>query len=152
MNKENIKVAVIASKFNREITDNLVEGSRIALKESGVKEENIKIFYVPGAFEIPSLMKKLCRENNDKKIYDGILAIGCVIKGETAHFEYISSAVSENINRIAYEYEIPTGFCVLTCYTDEQAESRCRLNPANADTNKGYDAAIAMLEMIEILK
>ena len=151
MKKEDVKVAVIASKFNREIIDNLVEGCRIALKESGVKEENIKIFYVPGAFEIPSLMKKLCRENNDRKIYDGIVTIGCVIKGETAHFEYISSAVTDSINRIAYEYEMPTGFCVLTCYTNEQAESRSRLNPANADTNKGYDAAIAMLEIIDLL-
>lgn len=144
-------IAVIMSKFNREITDNLLSGAVQAFTANGVSQDNIVIYLVPGAFEIPFILRKLCKDNLLNG-FDGILTIGCVIKGETAHFEYISSAVSDNINYISSKYEIPVGFCVLTCYNDAQAEARSRVNPCNAENNKGYEAAIALLEMIELNK
>ncbi len=85
-----------------------------------------------------------------KRKYDGILTIGTVIKGETAHFEYISQSVSDSINKISYEYEMPTGFCVLTCYTPQQAYERSII-PPDAENNKGYESALAVLEMISLL-
>ncbi|MCX6161525.1 MAG: 6,7-dimethyl-8-ribityllumazine synthase [Ignavibacteriae bacterium] len=145
------KIGIIASRFNPEITDNLITGALTALKTKGVSEDDITLIKVPGAFEIPAVLEKICKDNN-KYVFDGILTIGCVIKGETAHFEYISSAVSGNICRISSKYGIPTGFCVLTCYNDAQAEERSRVNPATAENNKGYESALAVLEMINLLK
>ncbi|MCE1165599.1 MAG: 6,7-dimethyl-8-ribityllumazine synthase, partial [Bacteroidetes bacterium] len=102
-------------------------------------------------YEIPSVLEKLCR-NNDKHKYDGILTLGCVIKGETAHFEYISSAVSHNINLIASKYSVPVGFCVLTAYTDEQAEARSAGENINGGNNKGYEAAESLIDTINLMK
>jgi 6,7-dimethyl-8-ribityllumazine synthase len=149
--KSNYKIAIIASRFNTGITENLVKGALKFFSEQKMGEENITFYNVPGAFEIPSVYEKICSKNDQLK-YDGVLTIGCVIKGETAHFEYISSAVSNNINLISSKYSVPVGFCVLTCYTDEQAEARSRIDLCNADTNKGYDAAAALVEMIDLMK
>lgn len=152
MNYEKLIIAIIASRFNEEIVDNLIFGAVEALKSKGVKEENIHKISVPGAFEIPVMLKKLCRENIFRKKYDGILTLGCIIKGETAHFEYISSAVSNSISNISYEYEVPTGFGVLTCYTEKQAQERSSKKSPDKDNNKGFESALALLDMIELLK
>jgi len=149
-NNENLKIAIIVSRFNEPITGNLLEGALTALKNNNVEENDVDIFYVPGAFEIPSLLKKICRKNSDRKKYDGIITIGCVVKGETAHFEYICNSVSFNINTISYEYEMPLGFCVLTCYTPQQAYERS-LMPPDEDNNKGYEAALTVLEMVSLM-
>ncbi|MFA5012919.1 MAG: 6,7-dimethyl-8-ribityllumazine synthase [Ignavibacteria bacterium] len=146
-----LKIAVISSRFNEEITGNLIEGAIKLFLEKGVKEKDINLFLVPGAYEIPTVLEKILKKNSRLK-YDGILTVGCVIKGETAHFEYISGAVSNNINLISSKYSVPVGFCVLTTYSDEQAEARSRLNPCNAETNKGYESAAAVLEMIDLIK
>lgn len=143
-------IGIIISRFNAPVTENLLKGAIEALKISGIDESRIEVFYVPGAFEIPSLLKKLCRLNSEKKRFDGILTIGCVIKGGTAHFEYISSTVTQNIGSISAEYEIPVGFCVLTCYTPLQAFERSGM-PPNAENNKGFEAAESLLEMINLL-
>jgi 6,7-dimethyl-8-ribityllumazine synthase len=145
------RIAIIASRFNAEITDNLITGAVTALMTNGVSKDDITLFKVPGAFEIPAVLEKICKDKN-KQAFDGILTIGCVIKGETAHFEYISSAVSDNICKTSSEYGIPTGFCVLTCYNDMQAEERSRVNPATPENNKGYESALAVLEMINLFK
>ena len=145
------KIAIISSSFNEEITGNLIQGAVKSLTVNGVSHEDIRIFYVPGAFEIPTVLERICSKNNVLK-FDGIITIGCVIKGGTAHFDYISSAVSQNINYISSKYGMPTGFCVLTTYTDEQAEARCRIDVCNAETNKGYESADAVIEMINLLK
>ncbi|MFA7361365.1 MAG: 6,7-dimethyl-8-ribityllumazine synthase [Candidatus Kapaibacterium sp.] len=145
-----LKIAIISSRFNEEITGNLIEGSKRLFIEKGVKEKDIYLYLVPGAFEIPSVLEKILKKNNKLK-YDGILTIGCVIKGETAHFEYISGAVSTGINQISSKYGVPVGFCVLTTYNDEQAEARSHMNPCNAETNKGYESADAVLEMIDLM-
>ena len=110
--KSHYKIAVISSRFNQEITGNLIKGALKLFSENNLGEEQITFYNVPGAFEIPAVLEKICKKNDILK-FDGILTIGCVIKGETAHFEYISSAVSGNINRIASGYSVPVGFCVL---------------------------------------
>ncbi|MCB0725971.1 MAG: 6,7-dimethyl-8-ribityllumazine synthase [Ignavibacteria bacterium] len=151
LNNEDLKIAIIISRFNEPITGNLLEGALTALKNNNVEEEDIDIFYVPGAFEIPAVFKKICRINSGKKKYDGVITIGCVIKGETAHFEYICESVSINLNTISFEYEMPHGFCVLTCYTPQQAYERS-LMPPDEDNNKGYEAALTVLEMVSLMK
>ena len=150
MNNNNYNIGIIVSRFNKPVTDNLLEGALKALTENGIDESRCDVFHVPGSFEIPVVLKKLSRENIDRKKYDGIITIGCVIKGETAHFEYISRTVSDSINKISYEYEMPVGFCVLTCYTPQQAFERS-LIPPNPDNNKGYEAAKSLLEIIPLL-
>jgi 6,7-dimethyl-8-ribityllumazine synthase len=150
LNNSNLKIGIIVSKFNEPLTDNLLKGALHALESNNIGKDNIEIYYVPGAFEIPVVLKKLCRQNVDKKNLDGIITIGCVIKGETAHFEYICSSVSSAISKISYEYEMPVGFCVLTCYTAEQAYERSGV-PPDAGNNKGYGAALVVIEMINLL-
>lgn len=149
LNFNNVRIGIIISKFNGPIIKNLLEGALKAFKNNGLGEDDIEVFYVPGAFEIPAVLKKLCRMNLDKKRFDGFLTLGCLIKGETAHFEYISESVSNGINTISCEYEIPVGFCVLTCYTAQQAYHRSG-NPPDADNNKGYEAALTVMEMISL--
>jgi 6,7-dimethyl-8-ribityllumazine synthase len=151
MKLDNLKFSIVVSKFNEVVTSNLLSGAIEALKQNQVKEKNIKVFYTPGAFEIPLALKKLCRKKGKGK-FDGIIALGCIIKGETAHFEYISNAVSKSIAQLNLEFEIPIAFGILTCYTPEQAFARCELNPCNEDTNKGFEAGLAVLEMIKLLK
>ena len=151
MKTENIKIAVVVSKFNEVITSNLLSGAMTAMKQNKVKDKNVKVYYAPGAFEIPLILKKLCRKKGKDK-FDGIIALGCVIKGETAHFEYISDAVSKKIIQLTTEFEIPIAFGVLTCYTSEQAFARCEINPCNEDTNKGFEAVLALLDSIKLIK
>lgn len=146
-----MKIGIIISKFNEPITENLLQGAIKALKDKGLSEENTEVFFVPGAFEIPLVLKKLCSKNIQKKIFDGFITLGCVIKGETAHFEYICDNVSRKISDMSVEFEIPVGFCVLTCYTSLQAYERS-LMPPNAENNKGYEAALTVLEMISLIK
>ncbi|MBM4158516.1 MAG: 6,7-dimethyl-8-ribityllumazine synthase [Ignavibacteria bacterium] len=145
------KIAVVISTFNEEITGRLLKGALKALKDKNIKSENILIFRVPGAFEIPLITETLAKKAKIKKI-EGIITLGCVIKGETAHFEYISNSVSINLNRISSVYSIPVGFGILTCYDVAQAYERSRDNPPDSDNNKGYETALAVLETIETLK
>ncbi|MCB0723642.1 MAG: 6,7-dimethyl-8-ribityllumazine synthase [Ignavibacteriae bacterium] len=142
------RIGIVVSKFNTPITEKLLKGALQALSEKGVPESNIDVIHVPGAYEISITLKKLC---NSEKNYDGLIALGCLIKGETAHFEYICNSVSTLINSIACEFEIPIGFGVLTCYTAEQAYERSLDDPINAERNKGYESTQAVLEMVETL-
>ena len=145
------KIAIVVSRFNSFMTQAMLDGAIDTLSRHGLDTEKTTVVWVPGAFEIPAVLEKICK-NNNKYVFDGILTIGCVIKGETAHFEYISSAVSGNICTISSKYGIPTGFCVLTCYNDAQTEERSRVNPATAENNKGYESALAVLEMVNVMK
>jgi 6,7-dimethyl-8-ribityllumazine synthase len=146
-----LRIGIIISKFNEPIVENLLKGALLGLENNGVSESDIKVFFVPGAFEIPVVLKNLCRKNTEFRLFDGFITLGCVIKGETAHFEYISQAVTDGINKLNMEYEIPTAFCVLTCYTPQQAYERSG-NPPTSSNNKGYEAALSVLEMINIMK
>ena len=138
------KIAVIVSRFNEEVTEGLLKGAMSVLHENKYDGKNISVIHVPGAYEIPLTAKHLCMSGK----YCGVICLGAVIKGETAHFEYISNAVSNGIMSLNLEYAMPVSFGVLTCYTDEQAVKRS----SDDEHNKGREAASAVLDMIRILK
>ena len=150
-NCEKLRIAIVISNFNRSITDKLLKGALSALKEYGVQKMNIKVIRVPGAFEIPIITSALLRPLSIKDEVDGIITLGCLIKGETAHFEYIASSVSNTLNQLSTNGRIPIGFGILTCYTKQQALDRCRINPITPDSNKGYESVMAVLETINII-
>lgn len=142
LNGKGLKVAIVQARFNQEITDALVKGAVKALKESKIANQDIKIFQAPGSFEIPLLCQRLAKT----KKYNGIIAIGAVIKGETAHFDYIARAAADGITRVALDYNIPIAFGVITTYNMKQARARARDNKSN----KGYEAGMALVEMINL--
>jgi 6,7-dimethyl-8-ribityllumazine synthase len=136
-------MAVVASRFNEPIVKKLVEGAMQALVESGVVFEDIDVVWVPGAWELPIAARWLLASER----YDGLVAVGAVIRGDTAHFDYIAGEASRGLAAASADTETPIGFGVLTCDTDEQAEERA----GGAHGNKGYDAAVAALEMVDLL-
>lgn len=142
--KKDARIAIVVSRFNEEVTGGLLKGAIGCLTENGYEEKDLKIVYCPGAFEIPLTAKHLCRSGK----YCGIICLGAVIKGQTAHFEYISHAVTQGIMLLNVEFEIPVSYGVLTCYTDEQAAKRS----SDDAHNKGREAAGAVLDMIKLLK
>lgn len=134
------KIAIVVSKFNSEITDGLLNSALQVLKENNFSDKDIRVVTCPGAFEITFLARKLC----ESKKYDAVICSGAVIKGQTAHFEFISYAVTHGILQLNLECDIPVIFGVLTCYTEEQASKRS----GNDENNKGAEAARAAMEMI----
>jgi 6,7-dimethyl-8-ribityllumazine synthase len=133
------RFAIIASEYNSVIMDRLIGGARRALKD----QEQVTVVRVPGAFEIPLAARRAALS----KKYDGIVALGCVVRGETPHFEYISSAASSGLQQVALETGIPVGFGLLTVNTVQQAMDR-----SGESGNKGSEAAMAALEMIHVLR
>ncbi|HEY3251158.1 MAG TPA: 6,7-dimethyl-8-ribityllumazine synthase [Ignavibacteria bacterium] len=142
--ESSLRIAIVISRFNDEITGGLLNGAMEILKENDINDKNVNVISCPGAFEIPLTAKALLK----KKKYDAIICLGAVIKGQTAHFEFISYAVTHGILQLNLESGIPVTFGVLTCYNDEQAVQR---SSSDAD-NKGREAAIAALDMIRLLK
>src|SRR5256885_15333382 len=136
------RIVVIASRFNEAIVQKLVDGALEALVKHGVAFDDIDIVWVPGAWELPLTARWLLASER----YDGIVALGAVIRGETAHFDYIAGEASRGLAAVSADSETPIGFGVLTCDTDEQAEARA----GGAHGNKGYDAALATLEMVDL--
>ena len=135
------KIAIIISRFNEFISNQLFSGCLDALKKSGVSEENISVFWTPGAFEIPQVLSKL-----DTKKFDALIALGAVIRGETPHFDYIAAEVSKGVARFAQDKKVPVIFGVITADTVEQAVERS----GTKQGNKGRDAALSALEMADI--
>ena len=134
-------IGIVVSVFNKPITDGLLEGCIKSLNENGLKEENINVVYVPGAFELPAKVKKLTENNS----YDCIIALGCIIKGETDHYHYISQAVTEGIMSVTLEKtSTHIIFGVLTCQNKELAYARS----SNNEKNKGYEAGMAAIHQI----
>ena len=133
----------MVSSFNSEITSGLLAGARAALTEAGVSEESLAVVHVPGAYEIPVAALRLAETGE----YDAVITLGCLIKGDTMHFEYIASAVSQGIMDASLATGVPISFGVLTTLTDEQAEIRSGDGP----DNKGREAALAAYEMAVIL-
>ena len=133
-----LKVGIVCAKFNGLITKSLLMGALQGLKEHNVGESNIDTFWVPGAFEVPVVMAKKF-EN-----YDVMIAIACVIKGDTPHFDYVCQGITEGITMAVNDHKKPGIFCVLT--TNNQKEAELRSAP-NSTSNKGYEAAIAAIEM-----
>ena len=136
------RIVVIASRFNEPIVQKLVDGALEALVKYGVAFDDIDVVWVPGAWELPLTARWLLASER----YDGIVAVGAVIRGETAHFDYIAGEASRGLAEASAESETPIGFGVLTCDTDEQAEERS----GGAHGNKGWDAALVALEMADL--
>ena len=140
----NAKVANVVSRFNSFINDRLVEGALDTLKRQGqIADENITLVKVPGAVELPLAAKRLAKS----KQFDGIVALGCVIRGGTAHFEYVSGECAKGLAQVSLESEIPVAFGVLTTENIEQAIERAGTKAGN----KGVEAALSTLEMINVM-
>lgn len=139
---EETKIAIVAGRFNELITSKLLEGAKDNLLRHGIKESNIDIYWVPGAFEIPYLTNQLLK----KKQYDGILTLGAVIRGATTHYDLVSNEVAKGVSSLALQSEIPILFGVLTTETIEQAIERVGTKAGN----KGSEVAQGLLEMISL--
>jgi 6,7-dimethyl-8-ribityllumazine synthase len=141
---EGLKFAIIVSRFNDFIGERLLGGALDAIKRSGGDEQNIDIFKVPGAFEIPVVAKKVAATGK----YDAVICLGAVIRGATPHFDYVAAEVSKGIANVSIDSGVPISFGVLTTDTIEQAIERA----GSKSGNKGWDAAYAAMEMANLLK
>ena len=138
------KIAIVASRFNSFIVDSLVSGAKDALVRHGLKESAIDLIWCPGAYELPLVVKKVAKQ----KKYDGIVALGAVIRGGTPHFEFVAGECSKGVAQISLDAELPIGFGVLTVDTIEQAIERAGTKAGN----KGVEATMSVIEMISLLK
>lgn len=140
----NARFAVIAARFNGEIVKRLLEGALTTLIEHGVNEDNIEIVYVPGAFEIPLVAKHLAETNK----FDAIITLGCVIRGDTPHFDFVAGECASGVLDVSLATGVPVVFGVLTTDTPIQADVRSDLD----GDNKGVDSALCALEMTNIIR
>jgi len=138
------RIAIVVSTCNTEITDGLLRGAQQALASAAVKDDHVVVVRVPGAFEIPLTALELGRSGE----FDAVICLGCLIKGDTMHFEYIAAAASQGIMEAAQVTGIPVAFGLLTTLTDEQAAARA----ADNDGNKGREAALAAVEMATLFR
>lgn len=138
------RIAVLASRFNETITQPLVDGALDALTRHGVALEDIDVVWVPGAWELPLAARRLLTSER----YDALVALGAVIRGDTPHFDYVAGEASRGLAAVATDTELPIGFGVLTCDTMAQAQARA----GGAHGNKGWDAALAALEMADLFQ
>jgi 6,7-dimethyl-8-ribityllumazine synthase len=143
-NVETYKVAIVVARWNEHITFKLLEGAKQALIESGVAIEHIQVEIVPGAFDIPFG----CLTISETKKFDGIIAIGCVIQGETRHFDFVCEGTTMGIQKVMLEQGIPISFCVLTDQNEQQSIDRA----GGKHGNKGVECAYACLDMIALKK
>ncbi len=144
LNAENMRVALVAARFNDFIVERLLSGAIDCLERHGALRENLTIIRVPGAFEIPLVLQRLAKLQR----YDALLALGCVIRGATPHFDYVCAETAKGIAQTMLSASIPIGFGVLTCDTIEQAIERA----GSKGGNKGVEAALAMLETYRVLE
>jgi 6,7-dimethyl-8-ribityllumazine synthase len=143
MAAEGLRFAVVASRFNDEIVSLLLEGAADCLARHGARKEDVTIYRVPGAFEIPQAVSKIGLMGK----VNAIVTLGALVRGETPHFEFISAQVTNELSRVAIELGIPVSFGVITCNTMEQAEARTRKG-----SNKGWEAALAAIEMANVYR
>ena len=141
---KDMKVGIVASRFNEFITSKLVSGALDGLTRHDVKEEDIDIAWVPGAFEIPLIASKVA---NSRK-YDAVICVGAVIRGSTSHYDYVCNEVSKGIAQVSLSSGIPVLFGVLTTENIEQAIERAGTKAGN----KGYDCALSAIEMVNLIR
>ncbi len=141
---EKIKVGIVAARFNEFIVSKLIGGAEDALVRHGVDTDDIDLAWVPGAFEIPVIAKKMAASGK----YDAVIALGAVIKGSTSHYDYVCAEVSKGIAMVGLETGVPTMFGVLTTDNIEQAIERAGTKAGN----KGYDVACSAIEMVNLIK
>lgn len=141
---EGIKFGIVVGRFNEFIVSKLLGGAIDGLKRHGVKDEEIDVAWVPGAFEIPLVAKKMANSNK----YDAIICLGTVIRGSTPHFDYVCSEVAKGVGSVSLSTDVPVIFGVLTTDSIEQAIERA----GTKSGNKGYDAAVSAIEMANLFK
>lgn len=141
---EGMKVGIVAARFNEFITSKLVGGAMDGLTRHNVKEEDIQVAWVPGAFEIPLIASKMARSGK----YDAVICVGAVIRGNTSHYDYVCNEVSKGIASVSLETGVPVLFGVLTTENIEQAIERAGTKAGN----KGYDCALSAIEMVNLIK
>jgi len=139
-NGEGLRFGVIASRFNDEIVGGLLRGAIECLTEHGVAEGAIAVYRVPGAFEIPTLAAALAKN------FDALIALGCILRGDTPHFEFLAHQVTTELSRISSDAQMPVAFGVITCDTLQQAVDRSSARAGN----KGWEAALAAIEMANL--
>ena len=139
-----IKVAIVAARFNEFITSKLIGGAMDGLKRHGVQEEDVNLVWVPGAFEIPLVASKLAKSGK----YDAVICLGAVIRGSTSHYDYVCAEVSKGIATVSLDSQIPVLFGVLTTDTIEQAIERAGTKAGN----KGADCAEGAIEMVNLIR
>lgn len=138
------RFAIVISRFNSLISDRLLSGALDALERHGASPDDIAVIWVPGSFETPSIAKRLALSQK----YDAVICLGALLRGETPHFDYLSSAVTKELGEIGLETGIPVINGILTCNTMEQAVDRAGLKTGN----KGFDASVTAIEMVELIK
>lgn len=139
-----IKIGLVASRFNEFIVSKLVGGAEGCLKRHGVEDDNITLAWVPGAYEIPLIAQKMAKSGK----YDAVICLGAVIRGATSHYDYVCNEVSKGIAQVSMASDIPVLFGVVTTDSIEQAIERAGTKAGN----KGYDCAMSALEMVNLIK
>jgi 6,7-dimethyl-8-ribityllumazine synthase len=143
-NARGLRFGIVVSRFNDFITSNLLTGAMDVFSQYGVKEDDLKVLKVPGAFELPQAARKLCSAGN----FDAIVCLGAVIRGETSHFDYICAEASRGVGQVGLEFNIPVLFGVLTTENLEQAVERS----GSGSSNKGRETALAAVEMASLYR
>lgn len=141
---KDVKVGIVAARFNEFIVSKLISGAEDGLRRHGVAEDAITLAWVPGAFEIPLVAAKMAKSGK----YDAVICLGAVIRGATSHYDYVCSEVSKGVAHVGLEAGIPVLFGVLTVESIEQAIERAGTKAGN----KGYDCALAAIEMVNLVK
>lgn len=136
------RFGIVVSRFNSFITERLLAGALDALERAGAESGNVEVVRVPGSFEVPLAAKKLAESGG----FDAVICIGCILRGETAHFEHISTEVARGVQLAQMDTGVPMAFCVLTCDTLDQAIDRAGLKSGN----KGFEAGLAAIEMASL--
>lgn len=139
-----LRFGIIQSEFNDFVTDRLLAGALEAFGEAGVGKQQLEIVKVPGSFELPIAAKRMA----ETRRFDAIVCIGCVLRGETSHYDYVCSETARGIQLVQLDTGVPVGFCVLTCDTREQALARA----GEKDSNKGYAAGLGAIEMARLTR
>ena len=141
---DGLRIGVALARFNQSVTDQLLAGTLDALARHGVAEDAIDVATVPGAFELPLCAQRLAATGR----YDALVCLGAVVRGETSHFEYVAAEAARGIGEVALRHDVPVAFGVLTTDTVEQALARA----GGERGNKGYEAAVTALEMVQVLR
>jgi 6,7-dimethyl-8-ribityllumazine synthase len=144
LHAQGLRFGVIASRFNDEIVSGLLDGALTCLQRHGAEDDDVSVYRVPGAFEIPTLTATLVHQFPAR--HDALITLGCLLRGDTPHFDFISAQVTNDLSHVAVDARFPIAFGVITCNTREQAIERS--SPGTA--NKGWEAALAAIEMANL--
>jgi 6,7-dimethyl-8-ribityllumazine synthase len=142
LNAEGLRFAIVASRFNDEIVSGLLSGAVDCLSRHGAADDDVALYRVPGAFEIPTVAARLVAQGG----IDALITLGCLLRGDTPHFDFISAQVTNDLSRVAIDARFPVAFGVITCNTLEQAVARSSAGAGN----KGWEAALAAIEMANL--